>query len=107
VRLQVVGDRVVASMLRENANDFRANLAGGGKASVYEPDEQLQALAVTVCRLLGLDFAGVDFLFGEQGEPILCEVNSNAHFKNLYDCTGVNVAEAIMAWIDEKIGVTA
>ncbi|MBR6729048.1 MAG: RimK family alpha-L-glutamate ligase, partial [Clostridia bacterium] len=47
-------------------------------------------------------FAGVDFLFGANGQPILCEVNSNAHFKNLYDCTGVNAAEYIIEYIDEK-----
>ena len=100
VRLQVVGNQVIAAMLRQNSEDFRANLSNGGKATPYEPDENMKELALKACRMLGLDFAGVDFLFGERGEPILCEINSNAHFKNLYDCTGVNVAEAIIKWID-------
>lgn len=100
VRLQVVGDKVVAAMLRQNDEDFRANLSNGGHATPYAPDETMKALALKACRVLGLDFAGVDFLFEENGEPILCEINSNAHFKNLYDCTGVNVAAAIIEWID-------
>jgi glutathione synthase/RimK-type ligase-like ATP-grasp enzyme len=50
-----------------------------------------------------LDFAGVDIMFGKQGEPVLCEVNSNAHFKNIYDCTGVNVADEIMEYILNKV----
>ena len=54
-------------------------------------------------RPLGLDFAGVDILFGEEEEPILCEVNSNAHFKNIYDCTGINVADAIISYILEQL----
>jgi len=99
-RLQVVGERVVAAMLRQNSEDFRANLSNGGKATPFEPDGKMKALALKACQMLGLDFAGVDFLFGENGEPILCEINSNAHFKNLYDCTGVNVAEAMIDWID-------
>jgi glutathione synthase/RimK-type ligase-like ATP-grasp enzyme len=60
-------------------------------------------LALKCCEIIGLDFAGVDLLFGEQGEPILCEINSNAHFKNIYDCTGVNAAEAILSHIIVKL----
>lgn len=105
IRLQVVGERVIAAMLRHNeSGDFRANITGGGKMEPYEPTEEQCALAVRICKRLGLDFAGVDFLFGEHGEPILCEVNSNAHFKNLYDCTGVNTAEAILAHIIHMVG---
>ncbi len=104
VRLQVVGDRVIAAMLRRNdSGDFRANITAGGSMEPWEPTEMQKKLAIQVCRQLGLDFAGVDFLFGENGEPILCEVNSNAHFKNLYDCTGVDAAAAIMAYIREKL----
>ncbi|MBE7036266.1 MAG: RimK family alpha-L-glutamate ligase [Ruminococcaceae bacterium] len=104
VRLQVVGKQVVAAMYRYNdQGDFRANITNGGKMKAYEPTEEQKELAVTACSILGLDFAGVDFLFGEHNEPILCEINSNAHFKNLYSCTGVNVAEAILDHIAKNI----
>lgn len=103
VRLQVVGDRVVAAMYRYSENgDFRANITNGGKMKNYQPTSQEEALAVRITRILGLDFAGVDLLFSENrenGANILCEVNSNAHFKNIYTCTGVNVAEYIMDYI--------
>ncbi len=104
IRLQVVGDRVIAAMLRfSETGDFRAGITSGGSMKPYEPTEEQTKLAVLVCKTLGLDFAGVDFLFGENGEPILCEVNSNAHFKNLYDCTGVDAAAEIMAYISKKL----
>lgn len=35
VRLQVVGDEVVASMYRYSENDFRANITAGGKMKDY------------------------------------------------------------------------
>ena len=38
-------------------------------------------------------------LFDEQGKAYVCEVNSNAHFKNIYDCTGVNAADFILEHI--------
>lgn len=99
VRVNVVGDQAVASMYRFSETDFRANVSAGGKMRRYEPNAEQIAAALTACRALGLDFGGVDLLFGKDDEPILCEVNSNAHIKNLLDCTGVNVAAAILAHI--------
>ncbi len=100
IRLQVVGDRVIASMYRYSENgDFRANVTNGGRMKRYEPTPEQCELALRCCQVIGLDFAGVDMLFGEKEEPIVCEVNSNAHFKNIFDCTGVNAADAIISYI--------
>ena len=99
VRLQVVGDRVVAAMQRHSETDFRANISSGGSMEPYEPPVAFQEMAVRASRLLGADFAGVDILFGPEGEPILCEVNSNAHMHNLFTCTGVDVTREIAAHI--------
>lgn len=82
VRLQVVGDEVVASMYRYSENDFRANITAGGKMKDYTPSKEECELAVKASHAVGTSFAGVDLLFGKDG-PIVCEVNSNAHFKNI------------------------
>ncbi|SHO53522.1 ATP-grasp domain-containing protein [Anaerocolumna xylanovorans] len=104
VRLQVVGEEVIASMYRYSDNgDFRANITAGGKMKPYEPTKEQIDLALLCCKTLGLDFAGVDILFGRDGEPLVCEVNSNAHFKNIYDCTGVNAADVILEYILGKV----
>jgi RimK family alpha-L-glutamate ligase len=103
VRIHIVGGKMVTSMYRYNDNDFRANITNGGKMKEYTPTDAQIELAVKVCDALGLDFAGVDILFGENDEPVFCEVNSNAHFKNIYDCTGVNVADYIIRHIIDEI----
>ena len=102
-RLQVVGNEVIAAMKRYNENDFRANITNGGSMEPFEPSEEMKEMALKACHVLGLDFAGVDILFGAEG-PVLCEVNSNAHFKNLYDCSGINAAEYIIRHIKSSIG---
>lgn len=101
-RLNVVGDRVVAAMERYNDKDFRANITNGGAMRPYSPSKEECDIAVSACKALGLDFGGVDLLFGNDG-PLLCEVNSNAHIKNILDCTGINVADAIFDYIKGKI----
>lgn len=103
VRLNVVGGKVVACMERFSETDFRANIAQGGGARPFDPPEAFIQMAIKVCDILGIDFAGVDLLFGEDGEPILCEVNSNAHIKGIKACTGINVAVPILKHIKASL----
>lgn len=103
IRINVVGGRVVASMLRENKNDFRSNITNGGTAFSYTPTEKECEIAVLSCRAANLDFAGVDVLFGKDGEPYICEINSNPHFKSTLDVTGINLADYIMEYIGDKM----
>ncbi len=99
VRVNVVGGRVVASMLRVAAQgEFRSNLTLGGSMEAYTPTREEAALALRAVDALGLTFAGVDLLLGQDG-PLVCEVNSNAHFKTTLACTGVNMAEEILGHI--------
>ena len=100
VRINVVGDRAIASMYRYNDNDFRSNITNGGSMKRFDATPEQEELAIAACRAIGLDFAGVDVLFGKDG-PIICEVNSNPHFKTTLECTGINMAEHIMTYILE------
>ena len=102
IRINVVGGRVCAAMLRESQNgDFRSNVTLGGGTLPYSPTDAECALALAAAERLGLDFAGIDILFGKDG-PLLCEVNSNAHFKSTYDCTGIDLADLIATHIIDR-----
>lgn len=104
IRLNVVGGQVVAAMLRCSTDgDFRSNLSRGGRMEAYTPTEAETALVLKAIKGLGLSFGGVDVLLGAEG-PLLCEVNSNAHFKTTLACTGVNMAQSILLHIAEKVG---
>ena len=103
LRLHVVGERVVTAMERRSSDDFRANVTNGGKMSPYTPSKEEESIALAACSKLGLDFAGVDLLVNENGEPLICEVNSNAHFVNIFSCTGVNVADFIIDHIAKEL----
>ncbi|WP_339228285.1 RimK family alpha-L-glutamate ligase [Oceanobacillus sp. FSL K6-2867] len=96
LRLQVVGDRVVAAMERLNTNDFRANVTSGGTMKNYIPTNDESALAIAAARAIGADFAGVDLLIGLDETRLVCEINSNAHIRNLLECTEINAADYII-----------
>ncbi len=104
IRINVVGGKAQAAMLRRNEKDFRANITIGGKMEKYTPSAEEINIAEYVCDILGLDFGGVDLLIGSSG-PLVCEVNSNAHFKNIYDCTNINIADKIAEHIEKCMDI--
>lgn len=99
IRLHVVGDHVVAAMERRSADDFRANITAGGTMIAYHPTKEEQKMAIAATKAVGADFAGIDLLFGPDNKPIVCEINSNAHIRNMFECTNINVADFIMDYI--------
>lgn len=104
VRINVVGNNVVAAVKRFATDDFRANVQLGSTMEAYQPSEIEKSLAIRATQAVGADFAGVDLLFGENDNPIICEVNTNAHIENIFHYTGVNVADHIISHIKIQLG---
>lgn len=101
LRIYVVGGQAVAAIRRVNqSGDFRANLENGGVAFPHQLSAEEEALAVAACGAVHADFAGVDILRSKHG-PLLCEINSNAHFLGLRAETGINPAVSILRLIRE------
>lgn len=103
VRVIVIGGEVVGGMIRQSENDFRSNVAAGGRAEKYGVSDGIKEIALKAHKALGLDYSGVDILFGENGKPIVCEVNSNAFFKSFEAVTHINVARKYAEYILSKI----
>lgn len=99
IRVNVVGGKVIACMLRYNDHDFRSNISNGGSMKACTVTPLQEQAALDACAALGLDFAGVDVMFGENDTPIICEVNSNPHFKSTLQATGVDLSRHIMQHI--------
>ena len=100
-RLYVVGGRVTAAMRRRSEMDFRANIGNGGHGEACPPTAEEERLALECAAILGAEIAGVDLLQSETG-PLVCEVNSNAHFAALTACTGVDVAGLIADYVLQR-----
>ena len=102
VRIYVADGKAVASFARQaKEGDFRSNVTNGGSMAFYEPSEREKQMAIDACRGVGALFAGVDLIPGQ--EPVLLEVNSNAHFKNLLDFTSFNFANEVADCILRKL----
>ena len=103
LRLQVVNGKVIAAMKRVNEEDFRANINQNANMYDYSPSEEEKMLAIEAARVMDCFFCGVDLLFGDGEDRIVCEVNSNAHIKNIFDCTGIDSAKVILEEIKNEV----
>ncbi|MER1999086.1 MAG: RimK family alpha-L-glutamate ligase [Lysinibacillus sp.] len=99
VRVNIVGDQVVAAMYRHSDIDFRANITNGGVASKIDLTNAQKQLAIDAAKAVGAEYAGVDLLFDEHEQPIVCEVNAAAHIRNIYNVTGINVGHKLIEYI--------
>ncbi|MCR4660391.1 MAG: RimK family alpha-L-glutamate ligase [Clostridia bacterium] len=104
LRLILVNKKVVACMKRQsNGIEFRSNISLGGTATKYESKPAFD-FSEKIAILLDLDYCGIDLLFTNSPEEFyLCEVNSNAYFKEIEKITGINVASLYAKHIYEKI----
>lgn len=102
IRVNIIGDKVIGAMLRESNKDFRANISQGGKGKLINLNKEQEELALRAHKVLGLDFSGVDLLFGEDDKPILCEVNSNLNFLSFEEIWGKSFGGEILKYILEE-----
>lgn len=103
VRVIVIGGKVLCGMQRSSKTDFRSNIELGGVGEPIELPEAFKDVSERVADILGLDYCGIDILYGEKGEPIVCEVNSNAFFGAMESVSGVNVAANYAKYMYEAI----
>lgn len=96
VRVLVVGGKVLGAMKRSATDgSFKANITRGGVGENFPVDDKLADLAIRTAQSLDLEIAGIDLLFDGDHYKI-CEANSAPGFKGFEQCTGIDVAKAII-----------
>ncbi|MBE7087097.1 MAG: RimK family alpha-L-glutamate ligase [Clostridiales bacterium] len=103
VRIIVIGGKAVASMERFNDKDFRSNVGAGGGVREVVPSSEFIDTAERVAKTIGLDYCGIDLLYGDNDKPYVCEVNSNAFFEGMEKATGKNIAKLYAEFIVNDI----
>ncbi|HEU4915128.1 MAG TPA: 30S ribosomal protein S6--L-glutamate ligase [Acidimicrobiia bacterium] len=102
IRAFVVGGKVVAAMKRQGPpGEFRSNLHRGGHAEVIKLSASERATAVRAAKTMGLNVAGVDLIQSDVG-PMVLEVNSSPGLEGIEAASGVDIAAAIMEFIEDN-----
>ncbi len=102
IRCFVIGDKVVASMMRvAQTGEFRSNIHCGGTAKEVKITPQERKTAVAAAKAIGLNVAGVDILRSKRG-PLVLEVNSSPGLNGIEHATGKDIAGMIIEFIEKN-----
>ena len=106
LRVYIVDGEIIGAMYRvAREGDWRTNVARGGEVidATEDMPAEAEALARQAADAVGLDYAGVDLIEGDDGWFVL-ETNPTAGFKGLYRATGVSPAPHIARLAIERAG---
>jgi RimK family alpha-L-glutamate ligase len=95
IRAFVVGDCVVAAMLRTGTG-WKTNYSKGAKIEAVSLSAEVAGLAVRAARFLKLDYAGVDLMPAEDGKTYVIEINSIPGWRGLQKITEQSIADRII-----------
>ncbi len=86
-------------MRRYAHNDWRTNVAQGGRTESVSLTADEERLTLAAARAVGTPVAGVDLLPDAAGSYYILEVNAVPGWRALAPATGVDVASAIISFL--------
>ena len=102
IRCFVIGNKVVASMMRSaRPGEFRSNLHRGGTAKLVRLTPEERSTAIRSARKMGLNVAGVEILRSNHG-PVVMEVNSSPGLEGIEKATGKDIASMIIEFLENN-----
>jgi ribosomal protein S6--L-glutamate ligase len=101
LRVLVLDGRVLAAMRRHARDDWRTNVAQGGRAEAVTATVDEERLALRTAAAVGADFAGVDLLPTVDGHVVL-EINAVPGWRALAPACGVDVAAAVVRYLEGR-----
>ena len=92
LRIYVVGNRIIAGMMRSSDKDFRSNYSLGGKAVRHTLTAEEERLAMQVLDGLKIDHAAIDLIYNG-GQPVFNELEDAAGSRMLYANTDIDIVK--------------
>ena len=102
IRVIVIDQEIVGAFIRYNSGDFRSNFGDTADGKELKNLYKYEDFVKKIVDILKIEYAGIDLLFLENEDPILCEINSNAFFEEFEKITSINVAKKFAEMVIKK-----
>ncbi len=102
VRVMVLDGKVLAGMRRVSETDFRTNVARDARAEPIQLTAQQEDWAIRAAAAVGCRLAGVDLLYGRDGEGYVIEVNGVPGWRALRRVTDRDVAMEVICSLENQ-----
>lgn len=102
IRCIVVGEKLVAAVYRYSSDDeWRTNVAKGGKAELIEVTSELEELALKAARAVGTGVLGIDMMEDQNRGLLVHEINNTVEFRGASLATGIDIADMIIEYVKD------
>ena len=99
LRVYVIGNRIVASVLRSSESDFRANFSLGGDVRLYNLSSDEEKIVRKIIDCFEFDFVGIDFLIDDNGKMIFNEIEDVVGARMLYKCSEIDIVREYLEYL--------
>lgn len=101
LRVWVIGNKIITSILRESKTDFRSNFCLGGNAVLYTLSESEKNLINKIISLVNSDYIGIDFIFNED-KLIFNEIEDTVGARMVYEKTNIDIIKIYCDYIKSQ-----
>lgn len=103
IRCIVVGEKLIAAVYRYSSDDeWRTNVAKGGKAELIEVTSEIEELALKAARAVGAGVLGIDMMEDEKRGLVVHEINNTVEFRGASLATGIDIADMIIEYVKDR-----
>lgn len=102
LRVYIIGDEIIAAVLRTAKEGFKSNFSLGGEVAKYELSANEIQIVEKIIKHFEFGLVGIDFIIGDNGELIFNEIEDVVGARMLYQCTDINLVRLYIAFIRSK-----
>ena len=99
LRVYVIGEKIIAAILRTAKEGFKSNFSLGGDVSEYQLSKEETTIVEKIISLFHFGLVGIDFIIGDNGELIFNEIEDVVGARMLYQCTDINLVGLYLEFI--------
>ncbi len=102
VRVYIIGNQIVAAVLRTSTESFKSNFSLGGNVELYHLNDYEKQMVKSIMDKLTLDYAGIDFTF-HQGKAVFNEIEDAVGARMLYQVSDIDIVSRYVDYICKEL----
>lgn len=102
LRVYVLGNQIVAAVLRTSKEGFKANYSLGGNVTEYCLSEEETKRVEKIINHFNFDLVGIDFILDDDHSLVFNEIEDVVGARMLYECTSVDLVDHYLRYLEKK-----
>ena len=102
IRVYILGNNIVKTMLRTSEESFKSNYSLGGAAEEYKLNSKEKEMVGKILEKIPMDYGGIDFIF-HRGRAVFNEIEDAVGARMLYQIAKIDIVKLYVEYIAELL----